>query len=237
MPGTHHDQRVAAPDVLSPFKKLIVSAIAIGIAMCLCASAQATVYDWTYTDIGATGSGTLTTGGQNNGGAIITGITGVFNGGAISGLGGGFFADDRLFPSSPLLDYNGLAFHATILGVPTTVELFYESQRQSLFGQAGYGFTAYPQSFEFCNNPDSCSSAGMRIEGIDITARLNSGLSGQFEVVSATPLPGALPLLGTVLGAAYVVSRRRRHRALGSGVVGSVRLSNQVRRPLRLSGV
>jgi hypothetical protein len=55
----------------------------------------------------------------------------------------------------------------------------------------------------------------MRIEGIDIFARLDSGLSGQFEVVAATPLPGALPLMGTVLGAAYFVSRLRKRRDVG----------------------
>jgi hypothetical protein len=148
-------------------------------------------------------------------GALITGMTGTFDGGAITGLGGGFFANDILFPSSPLLNLDGLAFHATILGTPTTVELFYENQQQSVSSQAGYGFATYPTSFEFCNDPDSCSAAGMRIEGIDISARIDSGLSGQFEVVAATPLPGALPLMGTVLGAAYVICRRRRRGAAG----------------------
>ena len=216
---THQAQLVAASDVQRRLKQLILTATAFGVTMCLCAPAQATVYDWTYTDMGATGSGTLTTAGQN-----ITGISGTFDGGAISGLGGGFFADNIL-NTSPLLDMDGLAFHATIMGIPTTVELFYETQGQSLFGQAGYGYTSYPQSFEFCNDPGSCSSAGTRIEGIDIMARLDSGLSGQFEVVAATPLPGALPLMGTVLGALYVVYRRRRHRGSSREAVASVLLS------------
>jgi hypothetical protein len=99
------------------------------------------------------------------------------------------------------------------MGIPTTVELFYENQQQSFSSQAGYGFATYPTSFEFCNDPDSCSAAGMRIENIDIFARLDSGLSGQFEVVAATPLPAALPLMGTVLGAGYVLLRRRRRGA------------------------
>jgi hypothetical protein len=156
----------------------------------------------------------LTTGAASGGGTLITGITGTFDGGAISGLGGGFFADDLLFATNPLLDFDGMAFHVTIMGVPTTVELFYENSQQSFSSQAGYGFTTYLQSLEFCNDPDSCSSAGTRIEGIDISARLNSGLSGQFEVVAATPLPGTLALMGTVLAGAYGIFRRRRRSAV-----------------------
>jgi len=189
-------------------------ALALGLGADFQSSARASVYEWTYTDQGAFGSGTLTTGSPNVSGAPITGVTGTFDGGAITGLGGGFFADDKFFSSSPDLDFDGLAFHATIMGVPTTVELFYVNQQQSFSGLGGYGFTTYPESLEFCNDPDSCSSAGMRIEGIDIFARLDSGLSGQFEVVAAAPLPGALPLMASVLGgAAYVFARRRRRAA------------------------
>jgi hypothetical protein len=216
MPQVCQRQLVVAPNALRSLgRSLTAITIAFGITVGFHNSAEATLYDWSYTDLGASGSGTLTTGGPSGGGSLITGITGTFDGGAITGLGGGFFADDLLFSPSPLLDFDGLAFHATIMGVPTTVELFYVNQQQSFSSQAGYGFTTYPKSLEFCNDPDSCSSAGMRIEGIDIFARLDSGLSGQFDVVAATPLPGALPLMGTVLGAAYFISRRRKRRAVG----------------------
>jgi hypothetical protein len=207
--------RVASPiPTQVPFHHLRQSLVAIGLGFALSVGftiyAKASTFNWSYSDLGASGGGTLTTGAASNGGSVITGITGTFGGGAISGLGGGFFADDILFPAAPLLDFDGLAFHATIMGIPSTVELFFVNAQQSFSSQAGYGFTTYPQSLEFCNDPDSCSSAGMRIEGIDIFARLDSGLSGQFEIVSATPVPGALPLMGTVLGLAYVICRRRK---------------------------
>ena len=199
---------VARP-VRSLARSFAAITIVFGMTLGFNDSAEAMVYNWSYMDLGASGSGTLTTGGSSDGGSIITGITGTFDGGAITGLGGGFFSNNTLFPS-PLLDSDGLAFDATIMGVPTTVELFYLNSQQSSSSQAGYGFTTFPTSLEFCNDAGSCSAAGMRIEGIDIAARLDSGLSGQFEVVATTPLPGALPLLGTVLGALYIIRRQRR---------------------------
>jgi hypothetical protein len=202
--------------VLRHVSPLLVGLTIVAVAIGFCSSARASVYDWTYTDNGVSGSGTLITGAASGGGFIITGITGTFDGGTITGLGGGFLADDTLFSSAPLLSFDGLAFHATIEGVPSTVEFFFLDQQQSFTSQAGYGFTSYLQSLEFCNDPDSCAAAGNRIEGIDLNARFDSDLAGQFEVVSATPLPGALPLMGSVLGAAYIIRRRRRNCATAS---------------------
>jgi hypothetical protein len=214
MPQTRQRRLLVAQNALRSLgRSLTAVTIAFGLTVGLQDTAKATVYDWSYTDLGASGSGTLTTGNASGGGSLISGITGTFDGSAITGLGGGFLSNDILFSSSPLLDFGGLSFHATILGTPTTVELFYENQQQSFSSNAGYGFTTYPTAFEFCNDPGSCAAAGAFIEGIDLAARFGSGLSGQFDVVAATPLPAALPLMGTALGAAYFMLRRQRRGA------------------------
>ena len=85
-------------------------------------SAQAATFDFSYSfpplgtgpnPLAVTASGTFTTSAFDGTEFTITGITGVRNGEAITGLiaPGGFSGNDNfLFPTSPFLDFNGVSF-------------------------------------------------------------------------------------------------------------------------------
>ena len=102
---------------------LLASAFAGCVTVAMPASAQN--YTFAYAGMsGPTGSGTLTTGAAANGGFVITGITGTFDGNVISGLLpnpnspnpgsiAAFTFDNLLFPTSAMVfDRYGLAFNA-----------------------------------------------------------------------------------------------------------------------------
>lgn len=192
-------------------KKMLTTA-----AMVVCgtigvqASAQASVFNFTYTNNSSyatdTASGTLTTGARDQSGNFgpngfeITAITGTYNGAAITGLlptgtyykTSGFFGspgnDNILFyPSTQVfngqptyLDYYGLGFSTT---GPSFVNIY--------FGLGGYG-TLYS---------DSASDATL-------------GSLGTFAVTpasTAVPEPAVLGMfgLGLLLIGGFVGTRRR----------------------------
>jgi hypothetical protein len=73
MPQARQSELVAARNAVRSFalrslsRSLAAITIACVIAVGFHKSAGATVYDWTYSDLGASGSGTLTTGGPSGG--------------------------------------------------------------------------------------------------------------------------------------------------------------------------
>jgi len=106
------------------FKSGIFAFLA-GSAACLAAAlpASATVYDWTMTGGGDSGSGTLVTGAADNGGFDIVSFTGTIDGDPVALLGGqpgaatttsdgAYIYDNILYPlpDNPLFDINGVLF-------------------------------------------------------------------------------------------------------------------------------
>ena len=75
-------------------------------------SGQTAIWDFSYSGGSTSASGTFTTtvmNGQN----IVTGITGEWNGVAISGLlaPGAYYNDNVLSPSAPYVDVSGISFY------------------------------------------------------------------------------------------------------------------------------
>jgi hypothetical protein len=206
---------------------LILAAVMSGIlGIALPAPAHADSFSWTYSGTAFfgtgtdTGSGTLTTGGlasacgsppvgscsyQNPPGNTITGITGTWDGFTITGLvtPESFNHNNNVLYLSPgqmLLDASavgdpgGLAFFVSgytgnNVPNPTTVvvELFYDTIHGGYSANTG-------------NTQNGCCSLGT---------------DGTFAVspVSAVPLPGALPLFVTGLGALGLLGWRRKRKA------------------------
>jgi hypothetical protein len=199
----------------------IVVAVLVG---ALAAPANASTFSWNYSGTGFfgtgtdIGSGTLTTGAlaptcgtppacsyQSPPGNTITGITGTWDGFTITGLVAPGLLDLNnnvlyLSPNQTLLDASvggqpgGLAFFVSNytgnnVPVPTdvVVELFFDTTLQA------YAAVTANTSFGCC----SLATAGDFI----------------VTPVNATPLPAALPLFSTGLGALGLLGWRRKKKA------------------------
>jgi hypothetical protein len=82
--------------------------------VCGATSALADSFSFSYTGSGVTASGTFTTNSLSGGSYLITAITGTRNGQSMTLLAPLAFDgnDNLLFPTSPLLDFNGFSFAA-----------------------------------------------------------------------------------------------------------------------------
>ncbi len=178
----------------------IVSAIITTIS----ASASfASTYNWTWSEGGPTlYSGTLITGTNCGVGCeIVNSISGSFLGASITTLlapgafpppPNGIPNDNELYPtSSPVLSFNGISFS---LANGDDINIYWNSG-------------AY---ISYCDGPSSTTAC-------DPSARFTSGTFAVTSVNSTTPLPAALPLFATGLGALGLLGwRSKRKRKLAS---------------------
>ena len=113
-------------------------ALAVAATVLAATPASAAKVLFSFTGSGQTGSGTLTTADPlAQGGTPITGITGLFNGSAITGLQGSFGNPDNLFYfADPIkLSFDGVSFTSASGAV---ANLYYSTARDSyrLFASA-----------------------------------------------------------------------------------------------------
>ncbi len=159
-------------------------------------AASAVTFDWSTT--GPTGSGTFTATDDGSGQYTITDITGTFEGYNITELSlpGTYYNDNLLFypvlPDSPQLDSSGVSFLAADPGNALSAYAF----NLNFQADSGYGYTTvfFPLSF-----------LGNSYGGIDTFA----------ASTSVTPLPAALPLFATGIGAMGLLGWRRKRKNAG----------------------
>jgi hypothetical protein len=124
--------------------KSAVSACAIFLGISATVPAHAMTFDFSLKSIGSPGdiaSGTFTGTQTSSGVYLLTGVTGTFDGSAITGLTGYANADNELFyPSQPFVDFNGISFLTASLGA---INLFSNSgyfEVKSSVDSVGYYF-------------------------------------------------------------------------------------------------
>lgn len=157
------------------FARLSAILILVGCAQSLYAS----TFDFTFSGVGISGSGTLTGTLVSGDEFTITSLTGMQNGMAMTLLAPLAFGmnDNDLFSSSPFLDVQGLGFSVG----STDYNVYFDSTLDEYFE---------------CNN------------SISSTCPVGSGTQVTFGSVAATPEPGSLLLLGTgLLGFGPLVRR------------------------------
>jgi hypothetical protein len=171
----------------SGWRKILLQVVSVGIVCLIVGATQAradTTYSWTYTGTGTntanSGSGTLTTGATEGSGVQIIGVSGTFDGHAITGLLPGFDGADNIFyptGSPAYLDLAGWGFSDS---GPQAVNLFYDS------------------TGNFCGASGYC-------DGINNNTYI--GHTGDFSITTTTPEPGTgeMMLIGLcVLGFASI---------------------------------
>jgi hypothetical protein len=107
--------------------------------------AHAMTFNFSVTGSGDIASGTFTANLSSPGTYALTGITGAFDGSAITGLSSYADADNKLFfPTQPYVDFQGISFHTASLG---DINLFFNSgyfEVKSSVDSIGYYFSGTP---------------------------------------------------------------------------------------------
>lgn len=137
-------------------KVFAFSAGAIFLGIIAAVPADASTFAFSVTSIGSPGdlaSGTFTATQVSSGVYQVTGITGTFDGAAITGLSSYANADNELFfPAQPNVDFQGISF-LTSLGA---VNLFSNSgyfEVKSIVDPVGYYFNGTPISLNVSATP------------------------------------------------------------------------------------
>jgi hypothetical protein len=139
------------------FIKSAVSAGAIFLGIIATVPAHAVIFDFSVTSTDVTGdlaSGTFTANQTSLGVYTLTGITGTFDGVAITGLSSYANADNQLFfATQAYVDFSGISFQTATLGA---INLFsnpgYFEVKSSVDG-VGYYFNGTPISFAVSATP------------------------------------------------------------------------------------
>jgi hypothetical protein len=187
--------------VVSKVVKGVSVAIVSAIITTISASASfASTYSWTWSPGGPTLSGTLTTGtGCGSGCEIVNSISGNFLGASITALlAPGAFPqngtpnDNHLLPTgSPALDFNGISFSLA----------------------SGDDINIYWNNITYVSYCDGTSPSTVCNPLIPFTI----GTFAVTSVNSTTPLPAALPIFATGLGALGLLGwRSKRKRKLAA---------------------
>jgi hypothetical protein len=153
-------------------------------------AASAETFDWSTTV--ESGSGTITATPDYDGAYVVTDITGTYAGNPITGLipKHDFDGNDNelYYPVLPeQLDEDGIAFQTGSPGQLYNLRLFYDMDLGYQMDIFGY--------------------TGQQIQ-VDVESFVASP-----EVTTVTPLPAALPLFATGLGALGLLARRRKRKA------------------------
>jgi hypothetical protein len=139
--------------------KAAVSAGAIFLGIIAAVPAHAMTFNFSVSSLSAPGdigSGTFTGNQTSSGVYMLTGITGSFDGAAITGLVGYANADNILFyPSQPFVDFNGISF---VTANPSlgAINLFSNSgyfEVKSTVDSVGYYFSGTPISLAVTATP------------------------------------------------------------------------------------
>jgi hypothetical protein len=137
--------------------KSVVSAGAIFLGLIATVPAYAMTFDFSVTSVGAPGdiaSGTFTGNETQSGIFALTGITGTFDGVAITQLTGYANADNVLYyPTQPYVDFQGISFRTAGLG---DINLFFNSgyfEVKSSIDSVGYYFSGSPISLGVSATP------------------------------------------------------------------------------------
>jgi hypothetical protein len=166
------------------------AAFLAGAALSLLASpASASTYTLDFTDTNSDVAHlVLTTAGSFG---TVTSITGTFDGHSVTEAVV-FGADQKIFATGPVVDYSGLGFTD-----PTSFNLYWTNQVRSFaHGELGVCYTGG------CNT----------VSGFyPVTSATLNGVSVLSS--SATPLPAAVVLFGSVLAGGSLLLRRRRSRS------------------------
>jgi len=148
--------------------------------------ASSETFNFSFTGTGITASGTFTATFVSGDEFLVTSISGMQNGFAMTLLPPGSFAsnDNIIFSSSPFLSLGGLAF---VLSNGSTIYNIYNN------------LSPGPPGFFECNNTAPCNVGG---EGTPLT---------QFSLteVAEVPEPGSLMLFGSGLIGLAGVARRK----------------------------
>ena len=164
--------------------------------------ANATTFDWSYNGGGSImGSGTFDAIDQGGGAFLVDAITGTANGQSITGLDGYAVSDQMIYTTSPYLDTNGVAF--------------------TVADGSAYNFYWWPTgtllpSYD-CGSATYCL-IGPGVAGSDGGYDPTTGLATDTKVpidfsLTETPLPAALPLFGSGVGALGLLGWRRKRKA------------------------
>jgi hypothetical protein len=138
-------------------KFLIEIAISVVLGIIAMAPARAMTFDFSANSIGKPGdltSGMFTASLSSPGIYTVTGITGTFDGVAITGLSTYANADNELFfPMQPYVDFQGISFHTAGLG---DINLFSNAgyfEVKSTVDSVGYYFDGTPISLNVAVTP------------------------------------------------------------------------------------
>ncbi len=160
-------------------------------------TANATTFAWSYSSLrpGVSGSGTLDAVDEDGGLFLVDAMSGTANGLTITGLTTYANDDQLLYDTNPQLDARGLAF------IVSDGEVF------NL-----YSYVTIPHGFYNCGSSTYCLiGPGTNPPGASPDDQV---VPISFSAVAETPLPTALPLFATGLGALGLLGWRRKRKTL-----------------------
>jgi hypothetical protein len=151
-------------------------------------------FDWTIPGIGF---GTFDASPVGGGVFDVTNVTGTIYGYPITGLDSGYaIPDQQIYPGGPpFVDYGGVAFDAFNGTTSVAFNIFYDTSTTDDYACGLVGYCLIGPGI-----PGSTGLGPPRDTDMPIT----------FNLVAATPLPAALPLFATGLGALGLFGWRRR---------------------------